>query len=143
LPFPASGVPPESSPASPPESSPGGDPSSVVPESVMLASFVPEASVVPPSGTSTQVLFGSQVFPDGHVPQSSEPPQPSAGFPHVAPSCPHVFGLHPQTFGFPPPPQVSRPLHVPQLRVPPQPSGGVPQLSPSFAHVVGVQPHWY
>ena len=45
----------------------------------------------------------------------------------------------PQTFGVPPPPQVSGRVHVPQPRVPPQPSAIVPQFAPAAAHVVGVQ----
>jgi hypothetical protein len=55
----------------------------------------------------------------------------------------HVSGVQPQTFGVPPPPQVSSPVQVPQSRVPPQPSEMVPQFLPCAAHVVGMQPHTF
>ncbi|HLY36682.1 MAG TPA: hypothetical protein VKU61_01515 [Candidatus Binatia bacterium] len=47
----------------------------------------------------------------------------------------------PQTFGAPPPPQVSGSAHVPQSSVRPaqSPSAIVPQLAPAAWHVVGVQ----
>ena len=46
----------------------------------------------------------------------------------------------PQTFGVPPPPQVSGSVHVPQFSMSGQvPSLMRPQLAPSAAHVVGVQ----
>jgi hypothetical protein len=44
------------------------------------------------------------VWPAGHVPQFTVPPQPSRIVPHVAPIWLHVAGTHPQRFG-PPPPQ--------------------------------------
>jgi hypothetical protein len=36
-----------------------------------------------------------QVWPLGQVPQLSVPPHPSDTIPQVAPSCEHVFGVHP------------------------------------------------
>ena len=69
--------------------------------------------------------------------QSRVPPQPSETWPH--PANVQVAGVHPQTFGVPPPPQVSNPVHVPQSSVPPQPSEIVPQFLPCAAQVVGVQ----
>ena len=51
------------------------------------------------------------------------------------------MGVQPQTFGVPPPPQISGAVQVPQLRVKPvqSPSGIVPQFFPCAAQVVGVQ----
>ena len=77
----------------------------------------------------------------GQGPQSSVPPQPSAIIPQVAPAAAQVVGVQPQTFGVPPPPQVSGAVQVPQLTVPPQPSDTEPQLSPAGHIVLGVQPH--
>jgi hypothetical protein len=63
-----------------------------------------------------------------HVLQFNVPPHPSEARPHVACCAAHVVGMHPQTFGVPPPPQFSGLGHDPQLTVPPQPSGAVPQF---------------
>ncbi len=55
-------------------------------------------------------------------------------------------GVHPQTFGVPPPPQVCGAEHAPQFRTSLQPSEISPQLTPAFVHVVGVQvptPHTF
>ena len=49
----------------------------------------------------------------------------------------------PQTFGVPPPPQVSGRVHLPQSRVLPQPSAIVSQFAPAAAHVVGEQPQTF
>jgi hypothetical protein len=40
-------------------------------------------------------LLPVQVWPLGHVPQLSVPPQPSDTEPHVAPTAEHVFGVQP------------------------------------------------
>lgn len=52
-----------------------------------------------------------------------------------------MIGVHPQTFGVPPPPHVCGALHCPQLNVPLQPFEIVPQSLPCFTQVVGVHPH--
>lgn len=74
-----------------------------------------------------------------HVPHEMVPPQPSEPVPQVWPPVHVVEGVHPQTFGVPPPPQVCGDLQLPQLSVPPQPLEIVPQFLPWTAQVVGVQ----
>ncbi len=87
------------------------------------------------------------------VPQSMVLPQPSLTGPQPAPSSAQVFGVQastppsgiPQTFGIPPPPQVSGTVHVPQSSVPPQQSEAMPQSKPRSAQGVGPgqsKPHW-
>jgi hypothetical protein len=53
----------------------------------------------------------------------------------------HGAVLCPQTFGVPPPPQVSGAVQVPQEMVPPQPSGAVPQVCPAGQVVALMQSH--
>jgi hypothetical protein len=48
-----------------------------------------------------------------------------------------VSGVHAQTLGVPPPPQVSGAAQEPQSSVSPQPSAMVPQVAPCSAHVAG------
>src|SRR5207245_2046130 len=73
--------------------------------------------------------------------QSMVPPHPSGTLPQFFCSPAHVLGVQPQTFGLPPPPQVSKPVHAPQSMLPPQPFGTLsPQFFPSAAQVVGVAP---
>jgi hypothetical protein len=67
-----------------------------------------------------------------HVPQDSEPPQPSPAGPQLNPRSRHVFGLQmgvlvPHTDGVPPPPQVAGAVQVPHESEPPQPSPAGPQ----------------
>jgi len=57
----------------------------------------------------------------------------------IGDDCTQHWITVPQTFGVPPPPQVSGRVHVPQSRVPPQPSAIMPQFAPAAAHVVGEQ----
>jgi hypothetical protein len=69
------------------------------------------------------------------------PPQPSASWPHVAPSLAHVAGVQtsvPHLPATPPPPHVWPFEHVPQFKRPPHPSPVEPQVTPAAAHVVGV-----
>jgi hypothetical protein len=56
---------------------------------VRSCAHVPGATLVPGPH-----LLLVQVSPLGHTPQLSVPPQPSEADPHVAPSAPHVDGVH-------------------------------------------------
>ena len=72
--------------------------------------------------------------------QSALPPQPSGIDPEETPWAAHVVGVQPQTFGVPPPPQVSGAAHDPQFNMSGQvPSLMRPQVAPAAAQVVGVQ----
>src|SRR5206468_2232718 len=80
------------------------------------------------------------------VPQLSNPPQPSATGPQLAPpsiASAQLFGTQPatppHTLGVPPPPQVSGAKQVPQSIELPQPSPAGPQLKPKSAQVFGTQ----
>ncbi len=76
---------------------------------------------------------------DEHVPQTSVPPQPLGIVPQSSPAGHVARGVHPQTFGVPPPPQVCPVGHdMPQLSVPPQPFEIAPQLSGTGQLVMGV-----
>ena len=82
--------------------------------------------------------------PAGHVPQSSEPPQPSPAGPHDRFSAEQVSGWHdgaPHTPGVPPPPQVCGSLQLPQppSMTLPQPSPAGPHEIPCAAHDTGTQ----
>jgi hypothetical protein len=77
------------------------------------------------------------VSPVEQAVQESVPLQPSGGFPHWP--VPQVSGVQPQTFGVPPPPQLSGDEHAPQSSVPPQSSEIEPQFLFFAAHVVFVQ----
>jgi hypothetical protein len=111
---------------------------------VKVPQFAPIAHVV------EHVLWhwpvASHVVLIGHVPQVIVPPQPLGAVPHACPAGQVVAGVHPQTFGVPPPPQVCPvPVHVagPHAKTG-QPFAGVsmPQFAP-IAHVVEhVLGHW-
>lgn len=100
------------------------------PESEQVAPFCEELA------THVPLLHVWHVL---HVPQVIVPPHPSDPVPHVWPPVHVVEGVHPQTFGVPPPPQVCGDLQLPQLSVPPQPLEIVPQVAPCAVQVVGVQ----
>jgi hypothetical protein len=63
--------------------------------------------------------------------------------PQLSPAGHDLAGVHPHTFGVPPPPHVCGDVHDPQGIVPPQPSGTVPQLSPAGHDRAGVHPHTF
>lgn len=63
--------------------------------------------------------------------------------PHPAPASAQVLGVHPQTLGVPPPPQVSGTLQVPQLSWCPHPSSTVPQVAPRSAQVLAAHPQMF
>jgi hypothetical protein len=92
-------------------------------------------------------MSATQAFPlhDWHtlqvLLQVMVPPHPSGAVPHAWPVGQVVAGVHPQTFGVPPPPHVCGLVQLPQVSVPPQPSDTVPQFRPSCAQVLGVQAH--
>ena len=79
------------------------------------------------------------------MPQLTVPPHPLETVPQLSPAGQVVAAVQPQTFGVPPPPQVSGAVHAgPQDTVPPHPLDTVPQSSPAgHVVVVGVQPHWF
>lgn len=78
-------------------------------------------------------VIAPQIPPEGHAGQLTLPPPHGFG---TVPHFPLQLGAEqPQTFGVPPPPQVSGELQVPQFRMPPQPSDTWPQFFPSDAQV--------
>jgi hypothetical protein len=82
-----------------------------------------------------------QVPPDGHVPQSIKPQQPSDALPHATPWSAQVLGAQRET-SFPahtPWLHATHWSHVPQSICPPQPSSWMPQSKPCSAHVLGTQ----
>jgi hypothetical protein len=112
----------------------------VVPEHVQTPPQLPHA---PPSvgGLLEQPPHASTATPlahphlsderhvsgDAHVGQLRSPPHPSDD-PHAAPVSAQVFGVHPHTFGVPPPPHVDGAAHAPQSRAPPHESVIVPHF---------------
>jgi hypothetical protein len=108
---------------------------------------------LPPPPEPPPQRFGTppppQMSGDAHVPQLTEPPQPSPIQPQLAFVLAHVFGVHttpasfayglPHTFAVPAPPQRYGELQVPQSSSPPHPSPTGPQLAPTDAQVRGVQ----
>jgi hypothetical protein len=86
-----------------------------------------------------------------HVPHGIVPPQPSSTTPHVFPlhALVGMRGVHPQTFGTLPPPQVapvpaSSQVEGPQTTGPPQLSLAVPQLLPAQGlPPSGTHPHTF
>jgi hypothetical protein len=103
---------------------------------ILTGGSVGEGSVIAPiAGWHT--LLGEQLSPEGHAPQLSVPPQPSAIVPHEFVG--HLFGVHvcvTHTLFV----QTAFTAQVPQDSVPPHPSAIEPQFLPWAAHVVGVQP---
>jgi hypothetical protein len=84
-----------------------------------------------------------QVCGAEHVPQLSDPPQPSEGLPQVAPRSAQVFGVQVDwqlELRSPLTTQLWPDGQVPQATLLPQPSGICPQLALSSAQVLGVQP---
>lgn len=76
------------------------------------------------------------VWPGGHGPQSTRPPQPSEMGPQFAPTCAHVRGVHASTQT--PFEQDWAPWQSPQLGVrSPQPSATWPHVAPRSLHVRG------
>jgi hypothetical protein len=69
-------------------------------QALPCAQRVAQPAALPPQSTSVSVPFFVRLS------QESVPPQPSAGAPHVAPTCAHVFRVQPHTLAVPPPPQV-------------------------------------
>jgi hypothetical protein len=78
-----------------------------------------------------------------HEPQLTKPPHPFECEPQRKSS--QVSGVHPQTFGVPPPPQVwLMGQEPPQEMFVPQPFGTEPQLSPAGQFLtVGVHPQTF
>lgn len=116
------------------------------------------ASAAPPVPQTLGVPPPPQVVPDAQAPHISNPPQPSATGPQLAPVPAHVRATHalpastappvPQTLGRPPPPQVWPAAQVPHINNPPQPSDTGPHVAPAPAQVRATQlpppgvPHW-
>jgi hypothetical protein len=77
-----------------------------------MQSAVVAHGVCPPQ--TLGVPSAPQTDGDGHRPQLSVPPQPSAMVPHCAFCSLQVVGVQPQTLGVPPPPQVCGAAQEPQ-----------------------------
>ncbi len=106
------------------------------------ASQVTSSSLVGTHAASTQRFSSLHICVSAsQVSVHATTEQPSSIMPHSAPSSSQVVvGVHspsPQTFGVPPPPQVSGSVQVPQSIIVPQPSSIMPQLALSAAQVVG------
>src|SRR5262249_2391633 len=73
-----------------------------------------------------------QVSPEGQLPQSSWPPQPSLILPQSLPCAAHVVGVQQLL-----PRHVDPGMQSPQCAVPPQPSFTSPHWAFSSSHVIG------
>ena len=90
------------------------------------------------AATGAGTVDGGEVHAGPH---ETVPPQPSGTVPQLSPAGQVVAGVHPQTLGVPPPPQVCGAVHAgPQETVPPQPSEKLPHINPCWAQVRGTQP---
>jgi hypothetical protein len=72
------------------------------PSGTVAQFFVPHD----PVGVQPHTPEVPHVVPAAHVPHDNVPPHPSGQLPHVLPSVVQLVGVHPHTFGTPPPPHV-------------------------------------